>query len=195
MRRKRPPNQSGTCSPGSPEATAACSGLVFSLMMIIVSRRRREACAGSAVSGSKRRNPAKVPNVWEPFSSFGHSNTALAFARNSAQEVFQGAPHMALAHAIAEHLPYLRRYARALSGTQSSGDAYVRACLEAIVADSSVLGADLPPRVGLYRLFHKIWGSTDPEARSLAGTAADSLAASTAANTVERRLVELTPAH
>jgi DNA-directed RNA polymerase specialized sigma24 family protein len=95
---------------------------------------------------------------------------------------------MALAHAIAEHLPYLRRYARALSGTQSSGDAYVRACLEAIVADSSVLGADLPPRVGLYRLFHKIWGSTDPEARSLAGT-------SSATNAVEKRLVELTPTH
>jgi CheY-like chemotaxis protein len=92
---------------------------------------------------------------------------------------------MALAHAIAEHLPYLRRYARALSGTQQSGDAYVRACLEAIVADSSVLGADLPPRVGLYRLFHKIWGSTDPDARSIAGTA----------NKVEQRLVELTPAH
>jgi CheY-like chemotaxis protein len=96
---------------------------------------------------------------------------------------------MALAHAIAEHLPYLRRYARALSGTQSSGDAYVRACLEAIVADSTVLGADLPPRVGLYRLFHKFWGSTDPDARSLAGSTTD------IANKVERRLVELTPAH
>ena len=33
---------------------------------------------------------------------------------------------MALAHAIAEHLPYLRRYARALCGTQKSGDAYAR---------------------------------------------------------------------
>ena len=48
---------------------------------------------------------------------------------------------MALAHAIAEHLPYLRRYARALCGTQKSGDAYVRACLEAIVADPSVIDA------------------------------------------------------
>jgi DNA-directed RNA polymerase specialized sigma24 family protein/CheY-like chemotaxis protein len=93
---------------------------------------------------------------------------------------------MALANAIAEHLPYLRRYARALSGTQASGDAYVRACLEAIVADPAVLGADLTPRVGLYRLFHTIWESTDQEARSLAGTAA---------STVERRLVELTPKH
>ena len=50
---------------------------------------------------------------------------------------------MALAHAIAEHLPYLRRYARALCGTQKSGDAYVRACLEAIVADTSVLGCEV----------------------------------------------------
>jgi len=96
---------------------------------------------------------------------------------------------MALAHAIAEHLPYLRRYARALSGTQQSGDAYVRACLEAIVADSSVLGKDLPPRVGLYRLFHRIWGTTDPEARSIAGSAGQ------ASNAVEQKLVELTPAH
>ncbi|HVF17318.1 MAG TPA: response regulator [Steroidobacteraceae bacterium] len=96
---------------------------------------------------------------------------------------------MALANAIAEHLPYLRRYARALSGTQSSGDAYVRACLEAIVADTSVLGKDLAPRVGLYRLFHRIWGTTDPEARSLAGTD------ETATNAVEQKLVELTPAH
>ncbi|HEY8537966.1 MAG TPA: response regulator, partial [Steroidobacteraceae bacterium] len=93
---------------------------------------------------------------------------------------------MALANAIAEHLPYLRRYARALSGTQASGDAYVRACLEAIVADPSVLGADLTPRVGLYRLFHKIWETTDPESRSLVGTAT---------STVEKRLVELTPRH
>jgi DNA-directed RNA polymerase specialized sigma24 family protein/CheY-like chemotaxis protein len=93
---------------------------------------------------------------------------------------------MALANAIAEHLPYLRRYARALSGTQASGDAYVRACLEAIVADPSVLGADLTPRVGLYRLFHKIWETTDQESRSIAGTTA---------STVERRLVELTPKH
>jgi CheY-like chemotaxis protein/DNA-directed RNA polymerase specialized sigma24 family protein len=94
---------------------------------------------------------------------------------------------MALAHAIAEHLPYLRRYARALCGTQKSGDTYVRACLEAIVADSSVLPADLPPRVGLYLLFHTLWGSTDVESRSLASTAP--------ADAVTKRLNELTPAH
>ena len=95
---------------------------------------------------------------------------------------------MALAHAIAEHLPYLRRYARALSGSQASGDAYVRACLEAIIADTSVLSAGQPPRVGLYRVFHRIWGSTDTESRPLAGSHTDT-------SGVERRLEQLTPAH
>ena len=93
---------------------------------------------------------------------------------------------MALAHAIAEHLPYLRRYARALTGTQQSGDAYVRACLEAIVADTSVLGDDVTPRVGLYRLFHRLWETTNIDERPLAATTKDQ---------VERRLKELTPAH
>jgi CheY-like chemotaxis protein/DNA-directed RNA polymerase specialized sigma24 family protein len=92
---------------------------------------------------------------------------------------------MALAHAIAEHLPYLRRYARALCGTQASGDSYVRACLEAIVADTSVLDTGLPPRVALYRLFHALWVSTDVEARPLAGSSGG----------VEQRLKQLTPAH
>jgi DNA-directed RNA polymerase specialized sigma24 family protein len=76
---------------------------------------------------------------------------------------------MALAHAIAEHLPYLRRYARALAGTQQSGDAYVRACLEAIVADTSILGDDASPRVALYRLFHRLWDTTNLDARPAAG--------------------------
>jgi DNA-directed RNA polymerase specialized sigma24 family protein len=94
---------------------------------------------------------------------------------------------MALAHAIAEHLPYLRRYARALCGTQKSGDSYVRACLEAIVADASVLPADMPPRVGLYFLFHTLWGTTNVDARSVASTAPT--------DTVAKRLNELTPVH
>jgi CheY-like chemotaxis protein/DNA-directed RNA polymerase specialized sigma24 family protein len=97
---------------------------------------------------------------------------------------------MALAHAIAEHLPYLRRYARALCGTQKSGDAYVRACLEAIVADTSVLENTVSPRVALYRLFHKLWGSSNLDLRA----AAHGHMATTTAGGVERRLGELTPA-
>jgi DNA-directed RNA polymerase specialized sigma24 family protein/CheY-like chemotaxis protein len=95
---------------------------------------------------------------------------------------------MALAHAIAEHLPYLRRYARALCGTQKSGDAYVRAALETIVADPTVVGSDTSPRVALYRLFHQLWGSANVDVRSVASSRPQPAAG------VEKKLGELTPA-
>jgi CheY-like chemotaxis protein/DNA-directed RNA polymerase specialized sigma24 family protein len=61
--------------------------------------------------------------------------------------------------AIAQHVPYLRRYARALTGNQAAGDAYVVATLEALVTDRTVLDDAVGSRVALYRLFTKIWGS------------------------------------
>ena len=65
---------------------------------------------------------------------------------------------MSTSQAVAQHLPFLRRYARALSGSQHSGDAYVAAALEALIEDRSVLeGQDA--RVALYRLFTRIWNS------------------------------------
>ena len=67
---------------------------------------------------------------------------------------------MSLSTVIAQHLPFLRRYARALTGSQASGDNYVRACLEAIVDSVDQLNLDLTPRVALYRLFHVIWTGT-----------------------------------
>jgi DNA-directed RNA polymerase specialized sigma24 family protein len=63
--------------------------------------------------------------------------------------------------AIAPYLPFLRRYARALTGNQASGDAYVAATLEALIEDPSVLDASASPRVALYRLFTRIWNSVD----------------------------------
>ena len=60
---------------------------------------------------------------------------------------------------VAEQLPFLRRYARALTGSQASGDAYVAATLEALIADRAVLDDSAGPRVALYRLFTKIWNS------------------------------------
>jgi len=66
---------------------------------------------------------------------------------------------MTMTQALAPHLPYLRRYARALTGSQKSGDAYVRASLQALLAGDQTLVADLPPRVALYKLFHTIWSS------------------------------------
>lgn len=64
-----------------------------------------------------------------------------------------------LSRRIGEQLPYLRRYARALTGSQGTGDAYAAATLEAILADRSVFEGDLSPRVALFRAFHLIWAS------------------------------------
>jgi CheY-like chemotaxis protein/DNA-directed RNA polymerase specialized sigma24 family protein len=61
--------------------------------------------------------------------------------------------------AVAQYLPFLRRYARALTGSQASGDAYVAATLEALITDRSVIDDAHGARVALYRLFTKIWGS------------------------------------
>ncbi|MDI1343710.1 MAG: response regulator, partial [Pseudolabrys sp.] len=66
---------------------------------------------------------------------------------------------MSISEAVAGHLPYLRRYARALTGSQQSGDAYVAATLEALIADPSILAKSASPRIGLYKLFTKIWNS------------------------------------
>ena len=66
---------------------------------------------------------------------------------------------MSIAQQLAPHLPYLRRYARALTGSQSSGDAYVVSVLEALLEDFSVFDRGLSSRVALYKVFDRIWGS------------------------------------
>ena len=68
---------------------------------------------------------------------------------------------MPLAAKIAPHLPYLRRYARALTGSQTHGDAFVRATLEAIVTAPDDFPANVDPRLGLYKTFHAIWSSAN----------------------------------
>ena len=74
---------------------------------------------------------------------------------------------MSTSQIVAQHLPYLRRYARALTGSQQSGDAYVAATLEALVQDPTVLDAASSTRVGLYRLFTKIWNSVGVNAETV----------------------------
>ena len=66
---------------------------------------------------------------------------------------------MSISELIAPQLPYLRRFARVLSGSQASGDAYVVAMLEAIAAEPKMFPADLEPRVATYRTFLKVWNS------------------------------------
>jgi DNA-directed RNA polymerase specialized sigma24 family protein len=64
---------------------------------------------------------------------------------------------LGLLERLAPHLPYVRRYARALTGDQATGDQYVRVALEALAAGDRVLEAHLTPRVALYHVFHAIW--------------------------------------
>jgi CheY-like chemotaxis protein/DNA-directed RNA polymerase specialized sigma24 family protein len=72
----------------------------------------------------------------------------------------EGFKTMSLLARLAPHLPYVRRYARALTGDQATGDSYVRVALEALAAGEAQLDAGLTPRVALYRVFHAIWCST-----------------------------------
>jgi len=94
---------------------------------------------------------------------------------------------MSIAKEIAPHLPYLRRFARALTGTQASGDAYVVAMLEALVLDPASFPRDLNPRIGLYRTFLKLWSSVG------LNTADPTAPVTLNPNAVERNLEALTP--
>lgn len=78
---------------------------------------------------------------------------------------------------IAADLPYLRRYARALTGSQTTGDKYAITTLEAILADPAVFDRTTSARVALFKAFNSIWVSsgapieastdlTGPEARA-----------------------------
>src|SRR5882757_3400960 len=91
---------------------------------------------------------------------------------------------LSTSQAVAQHLPYLRRYARALSGSQASGDAYVAATLEALIQDPKVLDTGSSTRIGLYRLFTKIWNSVAVNGKP---------AAAEPGQAVERHLAQIAP--
>lgn len=80
---------------------------------------------------------------------------------------------MSLLARLAPHLPYVRRYARALTGDQTTGDHYVRVALEALAAGERSLDAALSPRVALYRVFHAIWLSSGAQLEARADEASD----------------------
>lgn len=96
---------------------------------------------------------------------------------------------MSLGEQIAKNLPYLRRYARALTGSQATGDAFVRATLEAALADADLKSSLEGGRVPLYKAFNKVWSSAylevpdaDGETRSHENAAAGRLRAITPLN-------------
>jgi CheY-like chemotaxis protein/DNA-directed RNA polymerase specialized sigma24 family protein len=86
---------------------------------------------------------------------------------------------MSFGDQIAANLPYLRRYARALTGSQSSGDAFVRATLEAALADPRLKQSLQDGRISLYRAFTKVWSSAclEPQGAQADGAGFHELAA------------------
>lgn len=85
---------------------------------------------------------------------------------------------MSMTQSFAPHLPYLRRYARALTGSQSSGDAYVRAALTAMIEGEESVVDSVSPRIGLYRVFHAIWSSASGSVDGLSPSSKSSAASS-----------------
>lgn len=53
-------------------------------------------------------------------------------------------------------LPFLRRYARALTGSQSHGDEWVRLCVEVLLQQPALVRDRARSRVEIFRLFHKL---------------------------------------
>jgi len=86
---------------------------------------------------------------------------------------------------IAPHLPYLRRFARALAGTQKAGDTYVAATLEMLAEDPSLFDATLDPRVALYRTFLSLWNSVGINLKPDSSEGGETL--------IDRKLEQITP--
>jgi DNA-directed RNA polymerase specialized sigma24 family protein len=88
---------------------------------------------------------------------------------------------MSIAADIAPHLPYLRRFARALAGVQQAADAAVVAFLETLVADPRRFEADTNLRLALYRSFLANWNAENSGNRGagLVGAAKNLVALST----------------
>jgi DNA-directed RNA polymerase specialized sigma24 family protein len=75
-------------------------------------------------------------------------------------------PDQDLTTRIAENVPYMRRYARALTGSQDSGDRYAAAALEAILADRSALDLSIGVKPALFKVLHSIWQASNVDAEA-----------------------------
>jgi CheY-like chemotaxis protein len=83
---------------------------------------------------------------------------------------------MSVSREIAQHIPYLRRFARALTGSREGGDAYVVATLETLIADPAKFESGEDLRGALYRLFLDIWTAT-PINSDIGGVASEEIGA------------------
>ena len=67
---------------------------------------------------------------------------------------------MSISKDIKPVLPYLRRFSRALNGSQEAGDAYLTATLEHLLDNLSAFNREMPTRIALYQLYLDVWSST-----------------------------------
>lgn len=95
---------------------------------------------------------------------------------------------IAIADLVANELPYLRRFARALAGSQDAGDAYVVAMLEALVADRRSFDLNVPAKVAAFKTFLQIWRAMPANQKTALVSARGVEAAA------DRRIETLTPA-
>ena len=108
---------------------------------------------------------------------------------------------MSIADRVNADLPFLRRFARSLTGSQAVGDAAVVTTLEAIIADPGVLEAGLSPRVALYKAFVQNLNAAPPEAAgavtgsptTAGGVGRDSAGRPAAVRAADRNLATLPP--
>lgn len=82
---------------------------------------------------------------------------------------------MSLVDTFAPYLPYLRRFSRALTGSQAEGDRYVRTALEALVAGDVTVDSTVSPKVALYQMFLGIWNVTGAKLEAQAGSEEDAV--------------------
>lgn len=97
---------------------------------------------------------------------------------------------MSLGAKVANQLPYLRRYARALTGSQNAGDSFVRATLEAALADEELRATIGEGRPQLYHAFNRVWSTAYVDT---ADRSASTLGQHEAA--AQERLASMTPAN
>ena len=91
---------------------------------------------------------------------------------------------MRITSTVATTLPALRRYARAVTGSQTAGDELVTRVLEDLVAEPTIIQGELSAKVGLYRQFLRL-ANEQGKAQGYAGDEAQTMA--------DKRLSRLSP--
>lgn len=100
---------------------------------------------------------------------------------------------MSLGAKVATNLPYLRRYARALTGSQNTGDAFVRATLEAALSDETLRGEIGKGRVALYHAFNTVWSSAFIDTADYSGVEQAQRLGGSHEAAAQERLAHITP--